>query len=202
MQKKDDRTIKAYDIYSEVYDAETADFWDGFPKDIIQDFKSNLKGSRVVDLGSGPGRDAILLREVGLDVLCVDASAKMAEQTSKKGFTTIISDLRDLKLDMSGYDGVWAYSSLIHISFEESRKLLMKLSESMNEGTVMLLGLIRGDRNEERKMGDSNYVRYFEMYTEDKIRDLLEGTHFETVEMKTYQPKNHVYMNYLLKLKK
>ena len=202
MQKKDDRTIKAYDIYSEVYDAETADFWDGFPKDIIQDFKSNLKGSRVVDLGSGPGRDAILLREVGLDVLCVDASAKMAEQTRKKGFRTIISDLRDLKLDMSGYDGVWAYSSLIHISFEESRKLLMKLSESMNEGIVMLLGLIRGERNEERKMGVSNYVRYFEMYTEDKISDLLEGTHFKIVEMKTYQPKNHVYMNYLLKLKK
>ena len=43
----------------------------------------------------------------------------------------------------------------------------------MNEGTVMLLGLIRGERNEERKMGDSNYVRYFEMCTEDKIRDLL-----------------------------
>ena len=34
-----------------------------------------------------------------LDVLCVDASVKMAEQTRKKGFTTIISDLRDLKLD-------------------------------------------------------------------------------------------------------
>ena len=31
-----------------------------------------------------------------------------------------------------------------------------------------------------------------------KANNQKKGTHFETVEMKTYQPKNHVYMNYLL----
>ncbi|MCL6014190.1 MAG: class I SAM-dependent methyltransferase [Candidatus Thermoplasmatota archaeon] len=202
MKMKDDRTIKAYDVYSDVYDAETSDFWDGFPEDIVQDFTRNLNGNRVIDLGSGPGRDAIILRDAGLEVLCVDASEKMAEQTRKKGFTTIISDIRDLNIDLSDYEGVWAYSSLIHISFEESRKLLMKLSENMKNGTIMLLGVIRGERNEERKLGDSNYIRYFEMFTENKIGALLDGTHFEIMEMKTYQPKNHVYMNYILKLNK
>ena len=201
-QMKDDHTVRAYDVYAEVYDAETADFWEGFPENIIDQFRANLKGKRVLDLGSGPGRDAIILRNAGLEVICVDGSKKMASMTIKNGFETIISDIRELNVDFSLYDGVWAYSSLIHIPFNDSMNLMLRLSDKMKPGTIVLLGLIKGESNEEQRLGDSSYSRYFEMFSEKKVERLISGTGFRIIGMNTYQPKNHVYMNYLLELKK
>jgi hypothetical protein len=40
-------------------------------------------------LGSGSGRDAILLRDLGLEVLCADAAKSMVEMTRKLGFESV-----------------------------------------------------------------------------------------------------------------
>ena len=122
--------------------------------------------------------------------------------TIKNGFLTIISDIRELNVDFSLYDGVWAYSSLIHIPFNDSMNLMQRLSDKMKPGTIVLLGLIKGESNEDQRLGDSNYSRYFEMFSENKVERLISGTGFRIIGMNNYQPKNHVYMNYLLELKK
>src|SRR5690606_30479001 len=108
---QDDQTIKAYDKYAEIYDGEVIDFWANFPLEFIDKFVASLPGN----LGSGSGRDAMLLKNRGLDVLCVDASKSMIGMTSAMGFESLLSSFSELDFPENSFDGVWAYTSLIHI---------------------------------------------------------------------------------------
>jgi hypothetical protein len=55
-------TIDTYNAYAVAYDDETTGFWRDFPTPFIDAFASRVKGD-VINIGSGPGRDALLLKE-------------------------------------------------------------------------------------------------------------------------------------------
>lgn len=195
----DRKTIDAYDLYHEVYDAETKDFWEKFPEHIMDGFIDSLPGKSVLNLGSGPGRDSILLRKMGLEVLCIDGSKNMVETTRRLGFKSMLVDMRKLDLPKHSYDGAWAYSSLIHLTLEESNSILRNLQNIVRPGGSLLLGLIEGTGNETLKIAGSPYTRYFEYYDDNKLENLLSGTSFVVIRKDSFQPGHHVYLNYLLK---
>lgn len=194
----DRKTIDAYDLYHEVYDAETRDFWAGFPDHILNSFLLRVKGNKVLDLGSGPGRDAVLLRDKGLDVVCVDGSRSMVSLTSRMGFESIESDFRELDFPSGHFDAVWAYSSLIHVEFKEAVMILTQVHMILKPGGILFLGLIEGTGNESISIGGSSFERYFEYYESDKVDRLLENSGFRILEVKTYKPGNHTYLNLIL----
>jgi SAM-dependent methyltransferase len=111
-------TIETYDKYSQVYDNEVIGFWDNFPKDFVDSFVRQLPGKRVLNLGSGSGRDAVLLRNRGLEVVCLDASKAMTDITTNLGFESYNADFSHMDFTEASFDGVWAYTSLIHIRQE------------------------------------------------------------------------------------
>lgn len=199
MPSASDETIRTYDAIHELYDAETQDFWNNFPIGIIEEYTQLLPGKEVIDLGSGPGRDALILRELGLVVTCVDGSEKMVEMTRRLGFKSIRVDMRDLNLEAGSYYGAWAYSSLIHLTFDESKELIRKISKFLRPGGMLFLGLIEGERNEKRPVGNSGFKRYFEFYTPEKVGELIDGSGFRIVSEEAYKPRNHNYLNFILK---
>ena len=76
----DSKTIDTYNKRAREYDNETSDFWQVIPRTIVDRFVSSIpaKGT-VLDVGSGPGRDGLILQGKGLEVVCLDASVKMVE---------------------------------------------------------------------------------------------------------------------------
>ena len=80
----DGKTIETYNQMAKDYDAETADFWQRFPRTMLDLFAQSVHGP-ALDVGSGPGRDALLLQERGIQVTCLDASAAMIELCKEKG---------------------------------------------------------------------------------------------------------------------
>ena len=191
-------TIRTYDAIHDLYDAETRDFWEKFPAATVREFVSRLHGKDVLNLGSGPGRDSLILREQGLSVTCIDGSKEMVEMTSRLGFKSIQADLRDLDL-AELYDGIWAYSSLIHLTYDESKELLEKIHNLLWPGGILFLGLIEGKGYETRNVANSSYTRYFEYYDENKVESLLHGTGMKIVYRDAFRPGNHTYLNYIMK---
>ena len=191
-------TIRTYDAIHDLYDAETRDFWEKFPAATVREFVSRLHGKDVLNLGSGPGRDSLILREHGLSVTCIDGSKEMVEMTSRLGFKSIQADLRDLDL-AELYDGIWAYSSLIHLTYDESKELLEKIHILLRPGGILFLGLIEGEGHETRNVANSCYTRYFEYYDENKVESLLHGTGMKIVYRDAFRPGNHTYLNYIIK---
>ena len=198
MCPKINHTIRTYDAIHDLYDAETRDFWEKFPAATVREFVSRLHGKDVLNLGSGPGRDSLILREQGLSVTCIDGSKEMVEMTSRLGFKSIQADLRDLDL-AELYDGIWAYSSLIHLTYDESKTLLEKIHNLLRPGGILFLGLIEGKGYETRNVANSSYTRYFEYYDENKVESLLHGTGMKIGYRGAFRPGNHTYLNYIMK---
>src|SRR3989344_3337954 len=91
----DPKTIATYNKLAKEYDEETADFWDKFPQDSFDEFTKLVKG-KDLDVGSGPGRDGLILQKKGLEVVCLDASEAMVKISSKKGLKSVLGDFNDL----------------------------------------------------------------------------------------------------------
>jgi SAM-dependent methyltransferase len=193
-------TIDTYNKYAQAYDQEVIDFWDNFPKKIVDDFCAALPGNTVLDLGSGSGRDALLLREHGLQVTCVDGSEAMVAMTKSLGFVSHLMDFSELAFEPGSFDGAWAYTSLIHIPKDQAGGVLRHVHELLRPKGVLLFGAINGEgeRIVERKtMPDTQ--RFFRFYTPDELQGLVETAGFVFLSQENYQPHNSVYLNQLYK---
>jgi 2-polyprenyl-3-methyl-5-hydroxy-6-metoxy-1,4-benzoquinol methylase len=185
-------TIETYDKYAQLYDEEVIDFWNNFPKTFIDKFVTSLPGKRVLNLGSGSGRDALLLREHGLEVVCLDASKSMIEMTTKLGFESHLATFSELsKLDFpaDSFDGVWAYTSLIHIPKEEAEEVIKQAQTLLKPKGAFVFGAIQGDTAgmvERETMPGT--TRYFKNYNNDELRQFIEPLGFNFLDKVDYKP--------------
>lgn len=191
-------TINTYDQYADVYDQEVIEFWKRFPQGFLEQFAQNIPGKRVLDVGSGSGRDAVLLKEQGLDVVCLDASKSMIEMTAALGFESHLADFSQLDFPVASFDGIWAYTSLIHVSKEEAGRVIRKLRTLLKPNGVFAIGVIEGDTAamvERKTMPGAQ--RYFKNYQSQELRELIEPLGFSLLYEQKYQPHNSVYLNQL-----
>ena len=81
-----------------------------------QDFMRAVgDGARVVDVGCGPGRDALYFASNGLRPVGVDASGNMARHTRREGVPVVVADMRSLPVARDSVNGIWSAASLLHV---------------------------------------------------------------------------------------
>lgn len=194
----DKKTIETYNQLAKEYDEETADFWKVFPNTFIKKFREDVgtKG-KVLDVGSGPGRDALILQEAGLEVTCLDASEAMVAMTKAKGLNSVLGDFNSLPFANDFFDGVWAYTSLLHIPKAEIKKGLEEIRRVMKKEGVFGLGLIEGDTEGYRESAGVNLPRYFSYYAKEEVEKLLQKTGFNCVYFETVKPRSKNYLHFL-----
>lgn len=192
------RTIQAYDRYADVYDQEVIDFWEQFPKDFLGRFRDTLPGQDVLNVGSGTGRDSILLRDFGLHVSCIDGSATMVAMTAALGFDSRQADFLDMSLSPESFDGVWAYTSLIHLAKTDAVQVLRALHSALRPGGALVFGAIEGEAvkmvTRDTMPGEE---RFFAYYTNSEMEAMTSDAGFRLVHSQEYQPHNSVYLNHL-----
>lgn len=192
----DEETIETYNRYADVYDKEVIEFWSKFPKAFIAKFAFLSHQGRILNVGSGSGRDALLLKEQGLDVVCLDASSAMIALTKKLGFESILARFEEINFPSESFDGVWAYTSLIHIQTEAAVETISKLHAFLKPGSPFAIGVIAGDGGTMVKrdsMPDAE--RYFRYYSSQELISLIEPLGFRFIHEQNYQPHNSIYIN-------
>ena len=194
-------TIDTYNQYAQTYDEEVIDFWNNFPTEFIEKFVSSLPGKRILSVGSGSGRDALILRNHGLEVVCQDGSQSMVDITAKLGFESHLAEFSDIDFPKASFDGIWAYTSLIHIPKEDARRVIQKLHNLIKPRGMLAFGAIQGDTaglKEHSTMPNS--ARYFKKYTSSEAKNLIQPLGFTFTYESTYQPHTSVYINQLYKV--
>lgn len=178
------------------YDDETIDFWEKFPRTFFDKFAELVQG-KILNVGSGPGRDGLLLKEKGLEVICLDASSTMVKLCEEKGLDSIVGDFTFMPFEDSSFNGAWAYTSLIHVpktdvsmAFNEIRRILK------NDG-ILGLGLIEGGMEEYRKSSEINMPRWFSLYTKEETEKLLEKYGFKVLYFEQFKPNSKNYLNFI-----
>jgi SAM-dependent methyltransferase len=194
----DIKTIDTYNKLAKEYDEETVSFWDDFPRTFLDYFINIVKG-KVLDIGSGPGRDGLLLKSGGLEVVCFDASQKMIDLSTSRGLFSVLGDFLDLPFQEENFDGVWAYTSLLHCSKRDFKKAILEIKRILKDGGVLGLGLIEGDEEiYKENMGEGN-LRLFSFFKKEEVEDILEREGFELVYFETFKPSSRNYLNFIFK---
>lgn len=189
-------TIDTYNRTALDYDVETAGFWDLFPRTIIDTF-ANLVHGRVLDVGSGPGRDGILLQQEGIDVTCLDASEAMVALSKDRGLKSIVGDFCTLPFPSESFAGVWAYTALLHVPKTEIGAVLSEIHRVLTKGGVFGLGLIEGNEEKYRESSGVHLPRWFTYYQKDEVENLLRTHGFTLVYFEQFKPASKNYLNFI-----
>ncbi|MDG4880111.1 class I SAM-dependent methyltransferase [Mesorhizobium sp. WSM4884] len=145
----------------------------------IDAFVTGLGGSgRVLEIGSGGGRDALELEKRGISVRRTDVSKGFVELLRSNGFGAdlldpLTDDLADPQRPSTPYDGVWACACLIHVAREDFGKVLGRLAEVTRTGGRLHASVRDGDGEDISTHGAAPR-RYAETYwREPALRSAL-----------------------------
>lgn len=134
------------------------------------------KPARILDAGSGSGRDTSFFIKQGFDVTAFDASTAMVELSTKfTGQETLQMMFQDMAFDKE-FHAVWACASLLHVPYPEMRSVFEKIHRALLDGGMFYASFKYG--NEAR--GDSE--RTFYDMDEMSVKPYLEQL-FEVVEI-------------------
>ncbi|HEX6511150.1 MAG TPA: class I SAM-dependent methyltransferase [Chloroflexota bacterium] len=169
---------KAYDDRAEAYDYGNRSYTDQNLADVIGQLMSEVKrrgGRRVLDLGCGPGQDAMRMQRHGLEVLGIDLSEGMVRRARKKGVEARIGDYQALDLPPNSFDGVWAARSLQHLPKKDLPPVLATIAALLAPGGRLYMVVYEGE-GEGSLASDLDYYtvqRYFAFYRQPEVRALL-----------------------------
>ena len=163
-------TVQAYDATAAEYAAEAATMPEWVATEIDM-FVTVLGGSgRVLEIGSGGGRDAIALERRGISVRRTDISKGFVDLLRERDFEAdlldpLTEDLADPRRPGTPYDGIWACACLIHVAREDFGTVLGNLAEATRTGGPLHVSVREGDGEEQSTHGEGAALRrYVETY--------------------------------------
>src|SRR3989344_2902505 len=115
--------VKTYDRIAPFYSQRNYDeFW----KKEFPIFKKLIGGRKVVDLGCGAGRDAVMFLKAKFDYLGVDISRGMLKEAKKRAPKGKFKAMDFYKFTMpkENFDGFWASASFLHIPKKKIARVL------------------------------------------------------------------------------
>jgi SAM-dependent methyltransferase len=157
---------------------------------------AELAGGKVLDAGCGPGRDADLLMERGLEVLGVDLSERMVEIARERNEAEFeVADITELEFEEE-FGGVWCSSAIFFLDREGMSEALECFMEALKPGRPLYINFKQGDGFVEKERWEDS-VRELRV-SEDEARELLEKVGFEVVEFQRAEvPHSTAYLNFI-----
>lgn len=155
-----------YESNAERYAAET------FSADMSEQYQRFLpllkKGAKILDVGSGSGRDACYFKKQGYQVTALEPSKNLCREIRKVFPGEIVcSDIQNYR-STERYDGIWACASLIHLQEEEVLCFFEKIDQYLNDNGMVYVSGKNGIQTGEAEDG-----RYFLEFTEQLVEKIL-----------------------------
>jgi SAM-dependent methyltransferase len=186
-------TVRSYNVDAAEYAAEAAAMPDWVATE-IDAFVTALGGSgRVLEIGSGGGRDAAEFEGRGISVRCTDVSEAFVELLRNAGFEADLLDpltdeLADPQRPGVPYDGMWACACLIHVARQDFGTVVGRLAEATRTGGPLHVSVREGDGEDVSTHGGATAPRrYTETYwREPALRSALTRAGWIVSEVRRY----------------
>jgi SAM-dependent methyltransferase len=138
-------------------------------------------GALVADVGCGPGRDLVLLRQHGFRAVGLDLSEAMLRAGGHSGVAQ--ADMRALPLRDGCLDGIWCHAALLHIPHEYAPGVLAEFGRVVRPGGAVHLMVAGGDGEGWEPHGyGGDGLRWFAYHRLGPLTSLLGRAGFEVVE--------------------
>ncbi|MGW6277236.1 methyltransferase domain-containing protein [Kribbella sp. NPDC055071] len=176
-------TLAAYEQRAEA-------FRDSIPKEpnhnLIDLLAGRIEpGGRVLEIGSGTGRDAVELERRGFVVRRTDATSSFVEMMRADGYA--VDQLDALRDDFGGpYDAVFADAVFLHFDRTQLADVLRK---SGNASNVLAFNVKEG-KGEEWSNRYLDLPRHFVLWQEEPLRAVLASTGWTVEQFNRTEFKN------------
>lgn len=147
----------------------------GFASEVLARRASAGSPCRLLELGSGTGRDAQFWSQHSIEVTCLDFSHEMVKLCQSKGLRAHVYDFtQQLHFEDSSMDAVYSMNSLLHVPKKQLPCVLAEIRRVLKQDGVFYCG-VYGGRDFEGPMGDdpSGRSRFFALYTDDGLLTIL-----------------------------
>lgn len=133
-------------------------------------------GTRVLDFGCGSGRDTKYFMDKGYEVDAIDGSLEFVKMASEYAQIEVKHMLFQELKEAERYEGIWACSSILHLTSKELADVFEKMANALVSKGVVYTSFKYGIDEIERN------GRYFTDMTEDKIQELLDKVDLFLIE--------------------
>ncbi|MDP4332775.1 bifunctional GNAT family N-acetyltransferase/class I SAM-dependent methyltransferase [Curtobacterium sp. A7_M15] len=174
-----ERTLDAYERAADRYAERTDDHRAGLVDDLLALVPL---GARVLELGSGPGRDALALETTGLVVDRTDGARSFVDALRADGHDARQLDVRP---DAFGgpYDAVFANAVLLHVERGDLGGVLARLRDAVHPGGVLAatVKLGEGEAWSTRKL---DRARHFTYWTPEPLAEVVRRSGWTDVDVR------------------
>jgi 2-polyprenyl-3-methyl-5-hydroxy-6-metoxy-1,4-benzoquinol methylase len=195
--KEEYNTLNYYDSNAKSYFENTMQ--GNFQENYDRFLNKIPKGAFILDFGCGSGRDSKYFLENGYEVEAIDGSIEMCKLASEY----IGQDVKCMKFEELNeedtYDGIWACSSILHVTKEELPKILEKMINALKQDGIIYTSFKKG-KGYEIKEG-----KYYNFLTKEELESILEKLemnvelieYFETIGS-TQRSNGVIWTNYII----
>ncbi len=158
---------------------EEASYW----QNEMERFHELLPSGKILEIGSGAGKDAESLIKMGYDYIGTDASEGLLRVAQKRNpqATFKYVGVHDLDFPEHEFDGFWTAATLLHIPKDRIDGALQKIKTQVKPDGVGFITMKAGAGERE----DKETGRWFAYYSKDEFQGVLERNDFQVVEEKS-----------------
>lgn len=165
--------------------------------------KFYIKNGKVLDIGSGSGRDAKDLMQLGYEYVGVDYSDSLLNESRKNnpGILFLKQNVYELHFPQNSFDLFWACAILLHIPKERIDVALQSIHNVVKKGAIGCITLKKGE-GEKFIEGDHTgigYKRFFSFYLEDEFKTILNKNNFEVLVSYETSHSNKIWLVFFVK---
>mgnify|MGYP002624788531 CR=1 FL=1 len=157
------------------------------------DFLQRLQTSdarTLMELGSGPGQDALFFQENGLEVLATDLTPEHVAACRQKGLRAMVMDVCDLQLDGESFDAAFSLNTLLHLPKEEFPLAMENSRGALKPGGLFYLGLYGGRDSAGVYEGDAYEPKRFFSFFSDAALKAAVTPYFDIVSFEAVDLNN------------
>jgi SAM-dependent methyltransferase len=180
-------TVRAYDLDAAAYAERTAQVPDRV-RAALEDCAARLgAGARVLEIGSGGGRDAHVMEDLGLRVRRTDITPGFVALLREQGHEADLVDplVDDLVSPGGAYDAVWANASLLHVDRTDLPTVLSRLAAVTRAGGLLLVSLKEGDGEGWSTHGSVRRPRHFTYWRAPALTEVASAAGWTDLDVRS-----------------
>jgi SAM-dependent methyltransferase len=195
--KEENRTINYYDQHATDWATthggnKGPSYWQAE----MEGFHKLLPAGKILEVGSGAGKDAAALVAMGYSYTGTDASAGLLEIARQRnpGAKFEHIGVHELSFPQHSFDGFWTVATLLHVPKSKIDKALQRIRSQIKTGGIGFITIKAGTGEEE----DPGTGRWFAYYSEEEFKNVLRRNQFEILAEKE-RPEKDLWLCFWVK---